>query len=278
MLQVKFQNQFGTLELHRKPCRILSIVGLGLPERESETVQYADSYGQETLHVVDQARTITLSLDLLMNRGLGQELAKMTKILYYPGTLIIRSEGKSRLIYCRCSAWEEDERTPVLAKIVLQFTCDDPAFLGETEEKEGVFERIHLIDRSFMLPMMFTKRITEKTIVNTGDLPVQPVIVLKCIHPGSENISITNTPYGEEKQLFQLTVPMLQGEEIRVDFPKRCIESSMRTGMIHQISKDTFMNSFSLKQGSNHMKVTAGSGADLSVQCLFSPRFLEGFY
>ena len=81
MTEFKFQNEYGTLQLNKKPCRVLSVVGLGLPEREFETVRYANSHGQETLSVTDQPRIISLSVDLLMKEGLGRQLAKMTKIL-----------------------------------------------------------------------------------------------------------------------------------------------------------------------------------------------------
>ncbi len=278
MTEFKFQNEYGTIQLNKKPCRVLSVVGLGLPEREFETVRYANSHGQETLSVTDQPRMISMSVDLLMKEGLGRELAKMTKILYRPGTLTVRSRGKTRVIPCRCTAWEEDARTPVLAKLVLQFTCDDPAFLAERGQKEGVFERINLITDPFSLPMVFSKRITEKDVINTGDLPVQPVLLLKCIQTGSEGIQITNNAPSGEKQFFALTTPMLTGEEIKVDFPNRRIESNMREGIIHFISDDTFLHSFVLEQGCNHINVTAGFGTDVSVICEFTPKFLEGFY
>ncbi len=278
MTEFKFQNEYGTLQLNKKPCRVLSVVGLGLPEREFETVRYANSHGQETLSVTDQPRIISLSVDLLMKEGLGRQLAKMTKILYRPGTLTVRSRGKTRVIPCRCTAWEEATRTPVLAKLVLQFTCDDPAFLEEWGRSEGVFERINLIDDPFVLPMVFTKRTTEKDVINTGDLPVQPVLLLKCIQTGSEGIKIINNTPSGEKQLFALTTPMLVGEEIRVDFPNRRIESNKRENIIHLISDDTFLHSFVLEQGCNHINVIAGVGADLSIICEFTPKYLEGLY
>jgi len=278
MLHIGCRNEYGTLELTRKPCRVLTVTGLGMPQRESETVRYADSHGQETLHVTDQARVITMLVDLLMKEGLGRELAKMTKILYYPGTLVIRHKGKSRAIRCRCTAWEEDGRTPILAKMVLQFTCDDPAFLGAHEQEEGVFERIDLIEDSFVLPMIFTKRVTEKNVINTGDLPVQPVFILKCTKTGTEGIKIKNTPPEGENQLFHLTVPMLEGEEIRIDFSNRRVQSNKREGIIHFISDDTFLHSFRLEPGCNHIEVIPGVGTDLSAQCIFTPRYLEGIY
>ncbi len=278
MTEFKFQNEYGTLQLNKKPCRVLSVVGLGLPDREFETVRYANSHGQETLSVTDQPRIISMSVDLLMKEGLGRELAKMTKILYRPGTLTVRSRGKTRVIPCRCTAWEEDTRTPVLAKLVLQFTCDNPAFLEERERIEGVFERTDLIHDSFVLPMVFTKRTTEKDVVNNGDLPVQPVLLLKCIQTGTEGIKITNcTPSGEE-QTFALTTPMLVGEEIQVDFPNRRIESNMRENVIHFISDDTFLHSFVLEQGCNRINVSSGVGADLSIVCKFTPKYLEALY
>ncbi len=278
MTEFKFQNEYGTLQLNKKPCRVLSVVGLGLPEREFETVRYANSHGQETLSVTDQPRIISMSVDLLMKEGLGRELARMTKILYRPGTLTVRSRGKTRVIPCRCTAWEEDTRTPVLAKLVLQFTCDNPAFLEERERSEGIFERTDLIDDPFVLPMIFTKRTTEKDVINTGDLPVQPVLLIKCIQTGTEGIRITNhTPLGE-KQVFSFTTPMMEGEEIKVDFPNRRIESNMRENVIHLISDDTFLHSFVLEQGCNHIKVSAGDGADLSIICTFTPKYLEALY
>lgn len=280
MLQLTFKNEWGTLQLHEKPCRVLSVMGLGLPEREFETVRYADSHGQQTLNVTDCARIITMSVDLLMNRGLGRELSRMAKVLYHPGTLMIRTDGKTRIISCRCTAWEEDGRTPVLAKLILQFTCDDPAFLEERERSEGVFHRTDLISSPFTLPMIFTERITEKDIINTGDLPVQPVLILKNVgeNTASGSVTVTNTPPSGQVQSFCLTKPLLAGEQVTVDFTERRVESDQREGMIHFISDTTFLSVFVLEQGCNHITVTPGVGDQVSVQCMFTPKYLEGMY
>lgn len=278
MLEFKFQNEKGTIYLHRKPCKVLSVLGLGLPERKFEKVQYADSHGQETLSVTDEPRTITVSLDLIMKEGLGRELSRMSKILYYPGKFMVRSEGKTRLISCRCTEWEEVERTPVFAKIVLQFVCDDPAFLEEHERKKAVFERIDKINSPFLLPMVFTERTTEKDIFNSGDLPIQPIFIIKSLQKGTEGIRIINTdPFGKE-QTFSLTVPLEKDEELCINFPERRVESNLRGNMIHLISDDTFLHSFVLEQGCNHIKVIPGVGGDLSVICRFTPKYLEGIY
>ncbi len=278
MLEFQFQNEKGVIHLHRKPCKVLSVLGLGLPDRKFETVRYADCHGQETLSATDEPRTITVSLDLIMKEGLGRELSRMSKILYYPGIFTIRSNGKTRLISCRCTEWEEVERTPVFSKLVLQFVCDDPAFMEEHEREKGVFERIDRIDSPFVLPMVFTERITEKDIFNSGDLSIQPVLVIKSLQKGTEGIQIINTTSTGKKQLFSLTVPLEKEEEVWIDFPERRVESNLRGNMIHLISDDTFLHSFELEQGCNHIKVIPGVGGDLSITCRFTPKYLEGIY
>ena len=280
MLQMVYKNEWGTVSLHHKPCRVLSVTGLGLPEREFETVRYADSHGQQTLSVTDCARVITMSVDLLMNQGLGRELARMARVLYRPGTLMIRTAGKTRVIPCRCTAWEEDARTPVLAKLILQFTCDDPAFLEERQREEGIFERTDLIYGTFTLPKMFTSKVTEKDVINTGDLPVQPVLVLKNIGEGtaSSGVTVVNTPPSGINQTFVLTKPLLAGEQVTVDFANRRVDSDQRDSLIHSISDSTYLNTFTLEHGSNHVAVSAGVGDKLTVTCIFTPRYLEGMY
>lgn len=280
MLQIEYQNEWGSLSLHRKPCRVLSVTGLGLPEREFETVRYADSHGQQTMSVTDCPRVITMSVDLLMNCGLGRELARMARILYRPGRLLIRSAGKTRVIPCRCTAWEEDGRTPILAKLILQFTCDDPAFLEEKERSEGVYQRTNLIYGSFTLPTVFSSKITEKDVINTGDLPVQPILILRNTgkDTASAGVTIVNTPPSGVNQTFQLTRPLLAGEQVRVDFPGRRVDSDQRGSLLHSISDDTYLNAFTLEQGKNHIEVTAGIGDKMAVSCIFIPKYLEGMY
>ena len=127
---------------------------------------------------------------------------------------------------------------------------------------------------------MFSSKITEKDVINTGDLPVQPILILRNTgeDTASAGVTIVNTPPSGVNQTFQLTRPLLAGEQVRVDFPGRRVDSDQRGSLLHSISDDTYLNAFTLEQGKNHIEVTAGIGDKMAVSCIFIPKYLEGMY
>ncbi|MBE7034818.1 MAG: hypothetical protein E7402_01665 [Ruminococcaceae bacterium] len=285
MFEAKFENERGQIFFGggRNPWfNTTKIEGLSLPEREFVVTGYAGQAGQILLSERDMARTITIAGDMIDKESVRSELTRMMQILYIPGRMTIASDGRKRVISCRCNHVSEPERKGTKAvSMVLQFTCDQPYFQDESPCEFTLFSRRDLVQSSFTLPCLFTKRTNRVSVVNQGDIQTEPILTVyhdsrerpMTLETDESGLEIINHTTGQRIILERETV---LGEVVTIDIPNRRITSSVLGDITHMISQDTFLSRFFLAVGSNDMEViNHRHGEGIATMMRYENRYIE---
>lgn len=273
-MKMIIKNEFGSFELgggNNSLARIQSIVGLGLPTKEVERVNFSGQPGQSTKSVRDMSRTITVSFDF---NGGQQEIERLYKILYRPVELLFIFGTRRRKISARCINPQEVESIiyQKLYECAIQFVCDNPYFNDFYNTKIAVFNRTDQFPNIsedgkwyVQLPAVATVRTITANILNSGEIEVYPIIHIYntasqiALLSDFSGIVITNETTGAK---IELDYSPADSEEITINLALRKITSNIAGNIINYISDDTVLSDFVLKLGDN--KITCenltGSG------------------
>lgn len=291
LFEMRFENNRGTIVFgdgKDGKIRTISALGLALPSYESNTIQNIDGRGQRTISRKMLARTITISADVI---GDSQYmLSRMARILGEDGQLTVRFGNKKRKIKCYCASFSDPERIcPGVASVVVQFTCDDPAFADIADTNISVFRRQDMIYGEYTLPMVFTIRTNDADILVAGDIETEPVFTI--YNTNSDEVSLQDTEYGIEirnettGKFIKLNYHTTDGETITIDIPNAEITSSVQTednnygNLLNFLSNDTYLTDFNLIPGVNHIVATNYNiGESISVVCTYNNRYGEAIY
>lgn len=284
-MEAIFENEVGRVDLNGEVWRIKDIDGLGLVDKICSVVTYPDSDGQELIRAVTHGRIITISGDVKRNESISNELTRAMRIFNKPGTLKIIYGSKKRKIACRCTSFiaEAKDRNPVYQTFVMQLTADYPFFEDITSKKVSVFLKEDLIKDSFTLPCVFTKRISRRNILNSGDEVAAPIFYAVCKESGTENtdggIIIKNHTIGKS---FKLNYKLSKGEEVTVDFENRTVQSNIKTSennngnLIIYMSDDTFLSDFYFETGINDIEcINCDADGEITMVSEYTNRYIE---
>lgn len=284
MLEASFENELGRVRLSGEGSRfrILQMEGLGPPGKEFNVAGYAGQPGQVLFSEKDLARVITVSGDLIAHEGLRDEMARMFRIFYRPGRLTVGAGNKMRSVSCRCTAIEEPERHGrSIAKLVVQFTCDNPYFTDEYAQKVNLFSREDLITSTFTLPCVFTRRTNRLLVVNAGDVRAEPVFTIyndnraaaAATADTEAGVAMINHTTGQQLVLERAAAP---GEVVTIDIPNRQIVSSLDGDVTSVISQDTYLSDFWLDVGVNDVEaVSYATGERIGVVMTYYNQYVE---
>lgn len=283
-MEIRFDNALGSIRFRGAGAggiRLLAVSGLGLVKKEVNVTSYLGQAGQELLSEKDLARTITLSCDL-QSENVRRELSRIMKILYRAGTITLSAGKRRRMIACRCSEFDEpDYCGRNIAKFALQFTCDNPYFTDCEEQTASVLNREKLLYGSFTFPCMFSKRTSRMTLINSGDVEAEPVIMLyntatKSALGEDYGIEIVNHTTGQSILIERATT---NGEVITVDVPNRSITSSLSGDITHSLSQDSYLSNFIFAVGTNDIEaVNYNEGEEISVVFHWKNQYLEAVW
>lgn len=273
-MKMIIKNEFGSFELgggNNSSARIESIVGLGLPTKEPERINFSGQAGQLTKSVRDLSRTITVAFDF---NGGQKEIERLYRILYHPVELLFTFGTNKRKIAARCINPQEVESIMYqkLYRYAIQFVCDNPYFNDFYNTKIAVFNRADQFPNVseggnwyVQLPAVATVRTITANIINSGEIEVYPIIHIYnsagqiALMSEFSGIMITNESTGEK---IELDYSPADGEEITIDLAKRKITSNTSGSIIDYITDDTDLSKFILQLGDN--KITCenltGSG------------------
>lgn len=248
--------------------KLTSVVGVGLPQKTSTSVTFANSPGAFTTSVTDSYRTITLAGDFYGDRN---DVKGIYKILYDECTLQFINGTEHRQIKGRCLNPEDITKVGGgIWKFVFQFRCDDPYFYDFHDNKIGVFKREDLWpnkDNLVSLPSIATKRTKEVDVINCGDLDVYPTIIIENTGAvGNENdrFTIKNITTGTS---VAITHQIQNGETVTFNLADREIVSSVCGDITTAITNETFLDRFVLGPGVNHISVKTDSESALMLTC-----------
>ena len=310
MLHIVYENKIGRLDFNggkgKYPWRILEIDGLGLTGKNFETVEYPGGIGQRTLSETLNARTISIQCDInsiasyyggVSNKRL--EISKALKILNEPGTFHISDGLRNRKINARCVEAVQGERYGGYVIFAMQFVCDYPYFedkdahnvlLFKAEDLIGSSTRWYLKDGQltkegiesgkFILPCMFTRRISKGIIMNSGDVDTEPIIR---IHLNGEMYNGTDGPPGtliihneSTKQKIELNLNEAENtQDVIVDIPNRKIYSQDNKNLIHHLAPTSFLSDFWFQKGQNHICIDNYISESSLVECEFTNKYIE---
>ncbi len=278
-LVIKFKNSYGTFEISgnsSKSIRLEEIEGLGIVEREYITAYFAGYDGQETISSRALPRTVTLSAEIC-----GEDITaiarKTLRILSKPGWLYVESGESCRRIYCNQVKIPDPVRVLKgrIAKLAVQFVCDNPYFEDECESTVPLYMRTKNLSTPFTLPAVFGSTIMGAVIKNQGDCVIEPCIFISCPKEltAAETVTITNNTTGKK---LVLEYAPLAGDKITVDIKNRKIESSITGNLLNSLSEDTFLGDLILERGINDLSVIVGNvQSDFLVECKYSNLYCE---
>ncbi len=291
MLHITYQNENGKLDFKggcgRHAWRILEIVGLGIAPKSFNTAQYPATVGQRTLSETIGARTISIQCDVnsiashyggtSSNRW---EISKALKILNEPGTLLISDGVRIRKINARCVEAVQGERYGGYSVFAMQFVCDYPYFEDKETSKVPLFKVENLLDGTFVLPCMLTRRITKANVVNIGDVDTEPIIRIS-LNGGTYNgtagtpgtLIIRNETTKQEIELNLQDAENTTG--VTIDIPNRKIYSQDNKNLIHHLAPTSFLSDFWLQKGQNEICVDNYISESCVVECEFSNKYVE---
>jgi len=250
-MKLIYENEFGTCVMAgggNGGMRITEITGLSLPERNETCYTYAGVPGQTLGEVQLLPRTITIHMDIVCER-VGMDIHQIAKIFNHEGLLTVSHKSMHRVIRCRCIAFTKQERSDALISVVAQLLADNPYFHDSAPVRCVIMQRKALLSSTFTLPCAVSSRKVEASAMVTGDAPAEPVItIMGTSDTQLENpaIVIENETTGAKITLFY---GLSQGEQLVIDIKNRTITSNKTENMYPYLSRDTFLNQFTLPCG-----------------------------
>lgn len=276
-MQIEFTNTLGKIVLgSNRETRIIEIDGVGLAPKTRNTVNYAGIVGQNKLSETINARTVTIKGDL-KSTSPQNILTRMMRILNNSGTLILRAGSKGRCISAECIEFDISDRNGAYQPFIMQFICDYPYFSDITQTNIYIFEIEKRLKTQFILPCVFSKRILNQKIHNSGDVICEPIFEITAVTESAKNgnIAIENIT---TSQKIVLNYKISRGEVITVDIENRKITSNTAGDIIYSLDDDSYLSDFWLEKGSNNITVTNGSGGEIMVMCRFCNKYIEAVY
>lgn len=281
-----YENKLGSIHFKgggtkKDGVYVKEISGLGLPEKECNVAIYVSQAGQEVISERDIERIITLSVDVYSKKSVQSMVRRLFDVLYQPGTLAVVAGSMHRKIACRCTGIEQAQRQGrEIRSLVLQFTCDCPYFTDDEEQKAALFLRRDLINGSFVLPCIFTERISRTMVVNQGTISTEPVLKIystggdaEQVDLGDSGMTIVNHTTGRK---ITFNYNLLPGEILTVDIPARNIISNISGSVPGALSEDSFLSDFYLCPGANDVEVISyNAGKELAVSVTYKNQYVE---
>ncbi len=280
MNKVYFENDSGRIEMllgGSGPVRVTALSGFGNPEKTYSTVSFAGKAGQKTLGAVAKERTMVISGDISGGRGISEY---MLKVLDGPGKFILDFDDKKREIYCSQTDLSLGARKGNYTSFVLTLIADEVYFTDTYDTSIAVFKKEEVLFGDIVFPCVFTRKNTEATVKNYGEVNVEPVIYIYNFRDNENEIEkgiiIENITTGQK---IELNTGMSENENIIIDIKNRKVTSSLRGDILNLISDDTFLSKFWLAPGENHLKAWHGNnGEDISVVCNYRSNYREGIF
>ncbi len=288
-ISIELENARGKIRMGGADAdvwKIQQISGLGMINKNRNTIQYAGENGQHVLSVARSARTITITADIKNNGGIQSEITKAHRIFDADEvTVRIRLNNKKRKTIGSVTAFELSERSSYAQTCALQIVCDDPYFEDFVNAELSVFKQTNLLKTTFALPCAFSSRITETDVIVNGDSKTMPQILIHCSAltentPNGTGFTIKNTlPDGAVQSIDFPETIFDAGEKIVIDFSNRHVTSSIHGNIISQLGQNSYLRDFYFMPGKNHIEIeNRNTNAEITVMCLYTNKYCEAVY
>lgn len=253
--------------------QVTDISGLALPKKIRNTASYAGIAGNVLLSETVSARTITVSGDIKISDYSDMLISKMLRILNNSGTLYIKN-GKRRCIQCSSSEIEFSKPSRVYREFVIQFTADYPYFTDNDYKTAYLFSRVKNIIMPFTFPRIFSKRMNEAVIYNSGDTRIFPIITIKFSSDSLNDASILLNNNTTGKSL-SIIYSAKKNEIITIDIQNRTVQSNLFGDIISSISDDSYLSDLYLDLGKNNLNMIFTNCGSASSECSYKNNYIE---
>ena len=260
---VKFSGGFGDV------FNICNIEGLEPPQKVRSLQSYVGEDGCFENSSQYNQRIITVSGDVVLDKGDMLPLKHAARILCQKGTLYVYSNSVKRKITVDEACLTIGKRYGSFCTYVIQFTCDYPHFSDIEVTKTAVFKKVNCLTSKTQLPTVFTKRITSGIIKNIGDIKIYPVITVEKLSDNSSNSTITVTNITTGKSiLFNKTLS--KGEVITIDVKNRTVTSNYSGDILRTLNRYYTLSDMWCGLGDNEISVTVDGISQEGIEVLAS--------
>ncbi len=275
-MRLKFVSNEKKLEMDgcgELDASVISISGLGIPDKKYNTVKYVDLPGQITLSESVLPREIAITGDICTKGAMP--LSKYHIFFSDGGTMyIFNSSGRKKIDY-KVSSFDTGEKKGDFVPFVLKIICDYPYFSDSVNSETGIYRRIDKISGDFSLPAVFTERLTEADIINSGQTASEPIIKVECTKQGvySGGITLYNS---KNNRSLTLGINLLLGEIITLDVKNREISSNLRANCFGVLSDSSVLSEFVIEKGINNISLTnKNNGETVKASIYFDNLYME---
>lgn len=275
-MKLVYENERGKVTMYgggKKGINITQITGISLPENDVNTVRYPNVPGQTVTRSTPMERIITISADVQDENK--KQILNAAKVFSVPGTIYITSFGKTKKIKARCISFEPNKSKGNYIPFTVQFCADNPYFEDIYEYKTQICSRKGMLSSPFVLGCKFSERMLRNNVVNSGDVPIEPVFEISSADGAvcPEGIIIKNLTNGNTMVLITDVAP---GEKITVDVKNRKITSSTRNNIISCLTKDTSLSRFSINAGVSDVEIFANNAqGEISALCRHNNNYIS---
>ena len=259
-MKIIYKNDFGTIAMFGEDNNgfsICDIDGLNLHGKERSLVHFHNKDGYDEADSFWGQRVITISGDIKSDNT--KLLKDAIRIFSRPGTLTVDTVSGLYSINVNDTTFKTQRKNNMYKTYCVQFSCDFPHFSDNSDILSGAYSRKNLITSETFLPAVFSSRTAGGIIENTGDIPIEPTITIKCLADSPEDgfISIENKTTGK-KIIIDYKVAL--NEIITIDIPKRIITSSVKGDITSHLNPESYLCDISLICGENYIDVTPSAG------------------
>ncbi len=281
MFKIRFFNELGEVTFgggsSQSLWRVTAAEGLTFTGKSFSVARYIGQDGQETNSVVSNARTITISGDVVIGEDFERIYSSVLKALSEDGVLEITTYLGKRVISARCCEFKQVARKGKYLLFTVQFICDNPYFEDAVKTEVAVFAEVPLLEKNFTFPGRFSRRISRSNLEYLGTAKTEPTFVIN-INEGvadGENsvLAVYNHTSGEAIK-FNYSANL--GECVTIDIKNRKIYNSDGENLIRYLSDESFFDGFFLYPGINVIEVLNGNmNTGIDVMCRYANRFSE---
>lgn len=275
-MRLKFVSEEKVLQMGTDDgfdASIIEISGLGVPEKKYNTTRYVDMPGQITVSASVLPREISIKGDIRIAKSMP--IGAYHIFFLNGGELYIFTQrGKKKIAY-NPKSFKTGQKNGDFVSFELCIICDFPYFSDSVNNAYRIYKRIDKITDDFILPAVFTERVTEADIINSGQVDAEPLIKIECTKQGvySGGIRLYNALTQKE---LKLDVNLSLGEIIEIDVNKRTVSSNMRQNCFGVLSQNCVLSEFVLGKGINHISLfNQNDGETVSCSISFDNLYAE---
>lgn len=259
-MKIVYKNNFGTVVMLGEGNNGFSICetdGLNILGKERNLIHFHNKDGYEESDSFWGQRIISISGDI---KSTDYAILKnAVKVFSLPGILTLFTDYGSYEITVNDTVFKTTQKNSMYKTYCAQFTCDFPHFSDCTDIFSGVYSRTDNITPETFLPAVFSSRTCGGIVKNSGNVAIEPQIIIKSLAEAPEDgfITIENKTTGKK---IIINYKLSADEIITADIPNRTVTSNINGDITSYLSPESYLCDITLICGENNIDVLASDG------------------